>query len=297
MNGIAAGLRLRRSVVSKQGAGMLQRPSVHFRHLLMRANMKKFWILISLAMVFASPAIAAEHRFDEDKKPEPMSCQTDIIHQASLAVIEDLKRTNAQKNLAPDVVGQFMFRMHDKLNKEHYKRPLPLLFQNYKPGTLYESTIINVIKNCFPELEPLMIEQRALIEAEAAKREAAKKAAEQAEWQRWATSPEGKRQLAANRLLQAYGYFAKVQFCYQVRDGYAVVYISGPEYERSHDAVKAIEKSVLAEQPDLNSSDIWQQAVRQMKNENWYANSNSCSSVRIALYNMSPKPVYQYPKP
>ena len=134
-----------------------------------------------------------------------------------------------------------------------------------------------------------LAEKRAAEQAEAAKR--------RAEYERWAATPQGKRQLAADKLLQAYGYFARVQFCYQVRQGYAAIYISEPEYQRSHDAVKAVEKSVLTEQPDLNSTDMWQQAVRQMKNENWYAHNVTCSNARIALYNMSPNPVYQYPKP
>ena len=112
-----------------------------------------------------------------------------------------------------------------------------------------------------------------------------------------AATPEGQRQIAADMLLQAYGYFARVQFCRQLRDGYAVVYISEPEYERSHSAVKAVERYVLAQQPDLNTNAIWQEAVQRMRTSGFYANDTTCANTRIALYKMSPNSVYQYQKP
>jgi hypothetical protein len=134
--------------------------------------------------------------------------------------------------------------------------------------------------------------QRKAAEAKlAAQAEAEKRAAE---YQRWAATPEGQRQIAADTLLQAYVLFARVQFCRQLRDGYAVVYISEPEYERSRAAVKAVEKSILAQQPSLNTNAIWQQAVQE---KGFYANDTSCANTRIALYKMSPTSVYQYQKP
>jgi hypothetical protein len=145
----------------------------------------------------------------------------------------------------------------------------------------------------------------AVVAAEEAKRKAAEaRAAEEAaaakqafQWQQWASSPDGQRQIAANTLLEAYVHFARVQFCHQLRDGYAVVYISVPEYERSHAAAKAVEKSILAQQPNLNTSAIWQQAVQRIRSGGFNATDITCANERVALYRMSPSSVYQYQKP
>jgi hypothetical protein len=103
--------------------------------------------------------------------------------------------------------------------------------------------------------------------------------------------------LPQNRLFRAYKLYAEVQFCSQVRQGYALVWVNDVELERAHIAAKAVEKAAVAEQSDLNTTDLWQQAVRSMKAENWMANSWNCQQALEMLVHMSPVGVYTYQKP
>jgi hypothetical protein len=93
------------------------------------------------------------------------------------------------------------------------------------------------------------------------------------------------------------------------------VYISEPELERAETATKAIERSALAENPDLDTDNIWKGALLMMPHGNgeweraqhaignhqasglWSAYDFSCKQELQALYRESPTGVYQYQKP
>jgi hypothetical protein len=272
-----------------------------------KAGIVAFGLVALMATVTAASAqTVVGPNWQIDREPVAQRCGIAPAHirAVGLTVIDELKRESAQNKAAPAIVIEFLRRTITKLDQEmlnqdqDYRRAIsypaflrwgignPLNLGNPPPAAL------DVAVTCFPELKPLVAEQQVAVQAETARlqEEAKRRAEAQAAARIEAAKPQ-------NRLFAAYNLFAKVQFCSQVRDGYAAVYISGPEYDRSHDAVKAVERATLAEQPDLNTTDIWQQAVQAMKRENWYADSYSCSNVRVALYKMSPKPVYQYPKP
>jgi len=138
-----------------------------------------------------------------------------------------------------------------------------------------------------------MAEQQIAVQAEALKiQEQAKKQAEaQAAAQREAAKPE-------NKLLAAYDLLHRVQYCRQVRDGYLVINISEPEYDRAIIAVKAIEKMALQAVPNLNTDDLWKQGEQRMYRDRstWY-NNYTCKEFLQDLYKMSPTSVYHYAKP
>jgi hypothetical protein len=134
---------------------------------------------------------------------------------------------------------------------------------------------------------------REWVAQEAEKQRAIQRArTEEAERQQreWWSKPE-------NRLVVAYDLFHRVQFCRQVRDGYLVVNISEPEYERATTAVKAVERAVLTESPDLNTDAVWVQGEQRMKQGGFTAYSQTCKAALNDLFRMSPAPVYQYQKP
>jgi hypothetical protein len=124
--------------------------------------------------------------------------------------------------------------------------------------------------------------------------EKARRDAEQAEAENqrriWFSKPE-------NKLLVAYDLMHRIQFCRQVRDGYLVVNISEPEYDRAITAVKAIEKVALQAVPDLNTDDLWKQGEQRMYQNKTFYYDRSCKQFLQHLYNMSPTTVYEYQKP
>lgn len=63
------------------------------------------------------------------------------------------------------------------------------------------------------------------------------------------------------RMYEAYRLYSYTQFCHQLRDGYALIYISDPEMQRAKQAIKAIE----ADLPELDDDDldvIWNKASK-----------------------------------
>lgn len=68
-------------------------------------------------------------------------------------------------------------------------------------------------------------------------------------------------QTSKDKLYEGYWRFALVQYCHKVREGYAVIFVSDPEFERSETIAKAIEKKAIAEDGSLETNKIWRQAV------------------------------------
>jgi len=106
----------------------------------------------------------------------------------------------------------------------------------------------------------------------------------------WFSKPE-------NKLLVAYDLMHRVQYCRQLRDGYLVINISQPEYERATVAVKAIERVALQARPDLNTDDLWKQGEQRMYRADALYNNYTCKEFLYNLYKMSPTSVYEYQKP
>jgi hypothetical protein len=131
--------------------------------------------------------------------------------------------------------------------------------------------------------------------------EAARKAKERAMAQARAEAIERNRREEAearkpeNRLIKAYQVYSNVAFCNELRQGYLVVWVNDVELERAKAATKAIEKSLLAEEPGLNTITLWQTALRQAGG--WMANQWSCQQAYTLLREMSPANVYPIQKP
>jgi hypothetical protein len=62
-----------------------------------------------------------------------------------------------------------------------------------------------------------------------------------------------------NRLESAYSAYQIVQRCYEAMS----VYIRAIQLERARRAVSAIEAAALAEDPSINSDEVWQRVARQ----------------------------------
>jgi hypothetical protein len=140
------------------------------------------------------------------------------------------------------------------------------------------------------EIARQMAEAQKRAAEEQAKQKAAQMEAEN-QYRIWFSKPE-------NKLLVAYELMHRVQYCRQVRDGYLVINISEPEYDRATIAVKAIEKVALQAIPDLNTDDLWKQGEQRMyRNSGFGYNNFTCKQFLQELYKMSPTTVYQYPKP
>lgn len=109
---------------------------------------------------------------------------------------------------------------------------------------------------------------------------------------------EQERQEAAkpsNKLFEAYWRFALVQYCHKVRQGYAMIFISDPEFERAQTVAKAIEKQVIAVDATLNTDAIWRESLghagKQSVSVDW------CQRAYSELLNMSPIGVFHMEKP
>jgi hypothetical protein len=98
-----------------------------------------------------------------------------------------------------------------------------------------------------------------------------------------------------NRMIRAYRFYSNIAFCNQIRQGYALVWINDLELERAKIAVKAIEKSLLAEEPDLDTRTLWQVALSQARG--WQANQASCNIAYADLRSLSPVNIYPIQKP
>jgi len=105
---------------------------------------------------------------------------------------------------------------------------------------------------------------------EAARRQQAIEEAKQKEEAEHRQKLEQERQAAAaaqaiemskpiNRLRTAYQEYLYIRSCYQVREGYLVVWINDVEMERARQAVTRLEKEILKEDSTLNTDEVWRE--------------------------------------
>jgi hypothetical protein len=266
------------------------------------------------------PEIGAMLEARKNKVLYAGNLQADHVHKVGLEVIEDLKRASAPSKLEPEVVALFVHGIFEKLKVElvskgdgasdsrtdsrtkqyllenQLKRDLPSFLAEGVSGTNIFVTrqMVSQAADSFPELKPLVAEQQAAIAVERARRQ--QLADEQ---RRLEIEAQKRAEIEArkpeNRLIKAYQLYSNVQFCNQLRQGYMVVWVNDLELERARAATKAIEKSILVEQPGLNTNNLWQTALANAKG--WQAYQRSCDQAYSNLLSMSPVNVYPLQKP
>jgi Skp family chaperone for outer membrane proteins len=99
----------------------------------------------------------------------------------------------------------------------------------------------------------------------------------------------------STRLYRGYQRYAFVKFCNDVRQGYAVQYVNDVELERAGKVIKALAAQTSAEDASIDTDDLWKQTLRSLEGKS--AHDVMCKNTLIALFNMSPTPVYQIAKP
>jgi hypothetical protein len=229
------------------------------------------------------------------------SIKPERFRAIGLEIVETLKPTATEGKLQDDVINLFIRELLKKLEAEAVSKKgfvlnndLPYFLSrgmtnigNSMETLRIDQEMRQETTKRFPELLPLYTEQRALEAAKADKRrqvetERQEKAAAEAR------KPE-------NRLVRAYEFYAKVQFCNQVRQGYASVFVNDVEMERARIAAKTIEKSLLSEEPNLNTDNVWQQALSNI--QGWRAFRETCQGTYIALLRLSPIDMHPIQKP
>jgi TPR repeat protein len=91
-----------------------------------------------------------------------------------------------------------------------------------------------------------------------------------------------------NRLLTAYMQYVFVKHCYEVREGYVVVYINDVEFDRARNAIKAIETDALAKNGSLNTDAMWKKAVTDLLNQKPFVGRDQCQVNLNALIATGP---------
>jgi hypothetical protein len=111
-------------------------------------------------------------------------------------------------------------------------------------------------------------------------------------------------QRSTNTLLQANLAYYRVQFCYQVRLGYASGPINDVELKRAEKAAKAIKAAALASDPSIDPDAVWANATKNGTGQTphgyaWPVNDYTCKEAYNTLLAMAPKGsgVYQFQKP
>lgn len=147
--------------------------------------------------------------------------------------------------------------------------------------------------------------EQAEANAQAAKRERQQRDQRSALEQAAAEAAQERARIAAlpsNRLRTGYAAFAHVNWCHDVRDGYAYKYINDVELERAKTAVKAIVEQTTKEDTSINTDEIWQKALRIIapytNQRNAYGDQlEVCRDSLEMLFKLSPAQVYSVAKP
>jgi hypothetical protein len=129
----------------------------------------------------------------------------------------------------------------------------------------FETMPPEVMAACFPGLQEII--------AEAGRRGGSPKAAE---------------------LFRLYRQWMFVQFCNQVREGYAMVFVNDIELERARKAVKAIEAKLKADDPDLNPTQVWNDAGRKSQIS---VGPEQCQRTLANLLNSNPLGAFEFQRP
>jgi hypothetical protein len=104
-----------------------------------------------------------------------------------------------------------------------------------------------------------------------------------------------RQQTAEDKLFEAYWRFAFVQYCHKVRGGYALIFVSDPEFERSETIAKAVAKNAIAADASLNIDKVWRQALDH--NNGLPVSRDWCQRAYRELLELSPVGVFSMEKP
>jgi hypothetical protein len=258
---------------------------------------------IATALPLRAPAWAGEANYPGSEQWKLYgSIEPERFRAIGLEIVETLKPTAAEGKLQDDVINLFIRELVKKLEAEAISKngsvaphDLPPFLSRHMTNVgdstmetlgIDEETRQETVKR-FPELLPLYTEQQALENANADRRR-------QAETERQEKAAAEARK-PENRLVKTYEFYAKVQFCNQVRQGYAMVFVTDVEMQRARVATKTIEKDLLTEEPSLNTDKAWQQALANV--QGWRAFRETCQGSYMALLRLSPIDMYPIQKP
>jgi hypothetical protein len=104
-----------------------------------------------------------------------------------------------------------------------------------------------------------------------------------------------RQQTPEDKLYEAYWRFAFVQYCHKIREGYAMIFVSDPEFYRAKTIAKAIEHNATSADGSLDTNKIWHQALdhsnRLPVSREW------CQRAYRELVELSPAGVFKIEKP
>lgn len=122
------------------------------------------------------------------------------------------------------------------------------------------------IQNLWPNLNAVIAEKEKREAVEAEKQFRQCEAEQQQEQDKLRTKMEQSRKqtaidaLPSNRLLKSYRLYIGVKQCFEARNGYAAVYLSGQQMGDAKSRVVAIEKALKAADPTIDSDAVWSKA-------------------------------------
>jgi hypothetical protein len=162
-----------------------------------------------------------------------------LVRAASVQAVAEMRKRDVglSETGARDAVTQRVFEIVYERNGQ-----LARLYANQ-----IRTSTSAITEACLPDLMHLMADVREQNKRLAAQ---AKEAAEQA------AKPE-------NRLYRAYRRYAYIKACYEMRLGYAMIYITDAELDRAREKITGIEKDALAEigGKDFNTTSLFSRAV------------------------------------
>jgi hypothetical protein len=107
---------------------------------------------------------------------------------------------------------------------------------------------------------------------------------------------------AVNLLSNGYAFFAHIQWCHDVREGYLSQYINDAELERAQTAIKAIVDKAKGMDATINTDDVWQLGLDRARpfmkmRDDGNGFSETCHWSLSQLFQLSPALVYSIQKP
>jgi hypothetical protein len=96
------------------------------------------------------------------------------------------------------------------------------------------------------------------------------------------------------KLFDVYRSWIYVDVCNKARAGYAVVFVNDIELERARKAVKAIEAKLKTDDPDLNPTQVWNDASRKSQIR---VSPEQCQRTLANLLNLNPLGAFQFQRP
>lgn len=208
--------------------------------------MRCILILAALALFFEATMANAENGVAIVGQPAAeVDCTgvlgNPLVRAASVQAVAEMRRPSALQNLSEQGVrSAVLTRIRDIV----YNRN-ELFARRYADQVRVTSTV--TAETCLPDLMPLMVDVRKSIDEQNKRLIAEAKEAARPE----------------NQLYTAYRRYAFVKGCYQLRQGYAMIYITEAELNRAREKIEGIEKDALTaiKGEDFNTTALFDKAV------------------------------------